>query len=281
MLRGHAEPFFVFSREFYHPADHVAGLSAAAVARFEADSRRFPAPAYEEASLLWRNSSWRVPSPDERAMMMGIPPSAVAAVPVPEPKRSQVRNSLLGNGFHLPCVMCLMCMLLSISEAKPMLSRFSPKHELRAKLQHTLWEPGYLEHFPGLLGPSEVLEIMRLQFDKVHVCDSVWSVVGQNLQTCNLWLPQAFTAFQRSRGQPWQHLPPRPLLARDRATIFAGNSGQRYASDTSKGLDHLLPPGLGKEEHIVEATRLPSPFDPKPWPEADIFLVRNFARVGA
>ena len=52
VLRGLAKPFFVFSREFYHPCDHLGGTSAAAVDRFHADCRRFPVPAYEESSLL-------------------------------------------------------------------------------------------------------------------------------------------------------------------------------------------------------------------------------------
>ena len=49
-------------------------------------------------------------------------------------------------------------------------------------------------------------------------------------------------------------------------------SGQRYPSDSAKGLDFLLPPGLGKNEHISHSLRLPSPFEPKPWPERDILL---------
>ena len=138
-MRGLAQPFFVFSREFYHPCDHLDGASASAIERFHADSRSFPAPAYEESSLLWRNSDWRVPSPEERSMMMAIPISATAAVGGPEPRRTQVHNSLLGNGFHLPSIMCLLCVLIAVSEAKPVLLRFSPKDALTEKLQHSLW----------------------------------------------------------------------------------------------------------------------------------------------
>ena len=177
-----------------------------------------------------------------------------------------MRNSLIGNGFHLPSLMCLLLMLISINEAKPVVSRFSTVDCLAAKLQHSLWEPGFLTNFPGMLSAPEVVEVMRLQFDQVQIAQPVWCAVEKNLSQCNLELPQAFAAFQRGRGQSWDHLPPRPLRARDRAEIFAGNSGQRYASDTSKGLDHLLPPGLGKEGHLHEAMRLPSPFRPKPWP---------------
>ncbi|CAE7839424.1 unnamed protein product [Symbiodinium sp. CCMP2592] len=207
VLRGLAKPFFVFTREFFHPLDQCQGSSAAAVQRFHADSRRFPAAAYEEASLLWRQSEWRVPAPDERSMMMG-------------------------DGYPA-----------------------------------------------GVNSWGSVVNLLRLQFDRVVIPENVWALTGQNLECCNLRLPQAFAAFQRGRGQQWHHLPPRPLLARDRAEIFAGNSGQRYASDTSKGLDHLLPPGLGKSAHMSEAMRLPSPFAAKPWPEADISFLNETLRV--
>ena len=265
----------VFSREFFHPADHLQGASPEAVDRFFADSRRFPVPAYEEANLVWRQSEWRVPSPSERSMMMGAPSSATAAVQDREPRRTQIRNSLIGNGFHIPCI--FMCMLVHLCEAKPVLCRFSPHDELAERLQHTLWQPGFLESFLGLLDSDGVVDLLRFQFRTLPVKEHVWAEVSRNLKQCNLGLPQAFTAFQRGRGQPWCNLPPLPMRARDRAQIFAGNTGQRYASDTSKGLDHLLPPGLGKEQHISQAKLLQSPFAAKPWPEDDIaFLAESF-----
>ena len=202
--------------------------------------------------------------------MMGLPVSAAASVSDTEPRRAQVRNSLIGNGFHLPCVMCLMCMLIAVCEAKPVVSRFCPSDQLASKVQRSLWEPGFLETFP-----------LRLQFDRVYIPESVWTKVSRNLTQCNLWLPQAFFAFQRGRGKPWEVLPPVPLRARDRAQIFAGNSGQRYASDTSKGLDHLLKPGLGKgkEGHMAQAMELQSSFAAQSWPEDDVAFLAESIRV--
>eukprot|EP00439_Symbiodinium_sp_Y106_P015209 s167_g2.t1 len=278
-MQGSANAFFVFSREFFHPCDNMKGATPAAIDRFRADSRRFPAQAYEEGSLVWRQNEWRVPSTGELSMMLGIPLSATAAVPDPEPRRTQVRNSLLGSGFHLPCIMCLMCMLLSLCEAKPTLSRFCPKDVLAAKVQHPLWEPGFLERFSDLFGPAELVDSMRFQFQELQVRDQVWDAVHRNLELCNLSLPQAFFAFQRGRGKPWQVLAPLPLRARDRAQIFAGNTGQRYSSDSSKGLDHLLPPGLGKAGHMSQALELQSPFTAKPWPEDDITFLAETIRV--
>ena len=131
-----------FTREFFHPPDRVPQVSPAAAQRFFEDGRRFPASAYEEHSLLWRSSSWRVPSPAERSMMLGVPASATAAVDLEGPRRTQVRNSLLGNGFHIPSIMCILSLLVCLCDAKPRLLQPSPDWELRARLHHTVWEPG-------------------------------------------------------------------------------------------------------------------------------------------
>ena len=70
------------------------------------------------------------------------------------------------------------------------------------------------------------------------------------------------------------------MWGRERTAIYAGLTGQRYASNSAKGLDHLFQPGLGKEAHIAAALKLPSPFDPRPWPgpEPDVeFVVQAVA----
>ena len=84
--------------------------------------------------------------------------------------------------------------------------------------------------------------------------------------------------WRRLRQEPWSLLGPTPVWGRERTAIYAGLTGQRYASNSAKGLDHLLQPGLGKEAHIAAALKLPSPFDPRPWPEPDVeFVVQAVA----
>ena len=51
------------------------------------------------------------------------------------------------------------------------------------------------------------------------------------------------------------------------------------AAQSARGLDHLLPPGLGKEEHIAASLVLPSPFSPRDWPEEDVAFVLGGIRV--
>ncbi|CAE7864667.1 unnamed protein product [Symbiodinium necroappetens] len=212
-------------------------------------------------------------------MMLGVPASATAAVDLEGPRRTQVRNSLLGNGFHIPSIMCILSLLVCLCDAKPRLLQPSPDWELRARLHHTVWEPGFLESLPDLLGPEDVVRDMRSQFPRIPVPDSVWHDVSRRLHSCNLLLPQAFTAFARGRGLQWDVLPPHALSARDRTRVFAGNGGQRFSSESARGLDFVLPPGLGKHDHMRHAAELPSPFAPRPWPEVDVAFVAESIRV--
>ena len=96
---------------------------------------------------------------------------------------------------------------------------------------------------------------------------------------CRLPQLQAFSAWCRLRGLPWKQLGPTPVFGKQRTKFFAGTSGQRYPSDSSRGLDHLLPPGLGPEEHMKASSALPSPFAPADWPELDVSFVVDSIRI--
>ena len=104
--------------------------------------------------------------------------------------------------------------------------------------------------------------------------DVAWQQVHERLAACGLVSLQAYPMRRRLRQEPWEMLGPVPIWGRMRSAIFAGLTGQRYPSSSAKGLDHLLPPGLGKEEHVAQAKRLPSsPFHPADWPEPDVSFV--------
>lgn len=90
----------------------------AAATRFYQDDRRFPAPAYEEGSLFWRGADWRTPLPMERLQMMGWPAGAVDHVEGPALKKRQVQNSFIGNGFHLPTLLAVLCFLPGLMASK-------------------------------------------------------------------------------------------------------------------------------------------------------------------
>ena len=59
-----------------------------------------------------------IPLPEERCQMMGLPPGCVAAVKGSPPARRAAQNSLIGNGFHIPTIMALLCMMPALLDAK-------------------------------------------------------------------------------------------------------------------------------------------------------------------
>ena len=264
-----------FTREFRHPTDRVSQATPGAAGRFEADHRRFPPTAYEERSLLWRGDLWRVPSPAERAEVMGFPPGLLRPVAGTQDQRVQIQNSLVGNGFHIPSIMLLLCLLPQLLQAKFVAPHLDDAQEvaLLGRLEGTVWQPGRIDTFPGLLDASQLVPEIQSQFLAFPFPESLRSQITARLQTCRLSWLQFFTAWMRSRDNDWMCLGPTLILPRDRSKLFAGLGTQRYPGDSKRGLDHLLAPGLGKEAHIAEAGLLPSPFAPSPWPEPDIQFV--------
>ena len=268
--------FHPFTREFYHPADRTGQSSAQAVARFFHDQCRFPPSAYEEHSLVWRGQTWRTPTPSERCQAMGLPPSAVSAVEGPQPRRHQAQNSLIGNGFHLPSILAILCFLpqlLAVKIPQPIID--IEETSLKNRLAGTIWEPGRIDTFPDLLQETEVVASLQDLFQALAVEPATWDDVRHRLSHSSLRRLQYYAAWCRMQGRTWLTLGPVPITAKDRTAIFAGLSGQRYAASSSRGLDHLLPPGLGPEGHMTASAALPSPFLPRAWPEPDItFLVQ-------
>ena len=102
-------------REFLHPEDRLEDASAEARKRFFEDKKRFPPAAYEAHNLTWKGEEWRQLLPSERCRIMGMPRGYVD--PAGEEgqwyKTRAVRNSLVGNSYHVPSVMMFMYVLLS------------------------------------------------------------------------------------------------------------------------------------------------------------------------
>eukprot|EP00434_Breviolum_minutum_P039847 symbB.v1.2.035390.t1/scaffold4753.1/size44016/3 len=275
MAQGGRGGFHTFTREFYHPDDRVPSCSPEAAERFYADSRRFPPGSYESHSLLWRRDEWRQPNSAERCATMCIPPAAVMSVNTPPAKREQQRNSLIGNGFHIPSIMILLTLLPHLLQAKFVHPTIDPGDGvLQARLQGTVWEPGRLDVWPHLLDAADVVRLLPTCFAHLALPDELLLQVHHRLAHCRLSRLQEFAVWQQMRGEPVASSGPTPIFGRDRTFIYSGLSGQRYPSSSSRGLDHLLPPGLGVEAHMTQSALLPSPFKAKPWPEADVcFMV--------
>ena len=260
-----------FTREFKHPTDRVGSASPGAASRFEQDQRRFPPGSYEEGSLVWRDEHWRQPSVLERCQLMGIPPSVLDSVPGPPERRRQVQNSLIGNGFHLPSIMLLLCLLPQLLEGKiptPVLDY--EEQALVARLDNTVWAPGRLR---GLLTASDVCDSLSVCFPSIQIPLDILHLVQARLNVCELHELQGFSAWCRLRQLPWDQLGPVHVQGKLKSALYAGLGTQRFSGNSSRGLDHLLPPGLGKEDHILQSAGLPSPFRPIPWPDLDVQYV--------
>ncbi len=144
---------------------------------------------------------------------------------------------------------------------------------LKMRLEGTIWEPGRIESFPGLKDASAVCGDLQSAFRSLPVDPCIWPTICHRLQVCQLKRLQIFVAWVRMRGQPWQTLGPIPMQGRDKSLLLAGLGGQRYSGSSTRGLDHVLPPGLSKEEHILQSGQLPNPFSPQDWMELDIAFV--------
>ena len=268
-----------FTREFLHPSDRVASVSPSAAERFVSDSKRFPPGAYEAPSLAWKGPSWRTLSPGERAQILGVPPECLSRVPGHSELKTQRQNSILGNGFHLFSIVALFSMLPQILGTKLPPIPDAAEVDLLARCVHTVWEPGRLEQFHGLLSADEVIFQMQSMFPRCHIPESVWLCTRSRLVHCDLTALQAYAAWCQLRQLGTECLGPQPLLRADRARLFAGMGGQRHPADSSRGLDHLLPAGLGKLEHVRRSRLLPSPFSFQSWPKADIGFVLDLICV--
>ena len=110
----------------------------------------------------------------------------------------EIRNSLMGNGFHLPSAMFFFVLLSQC--VQPSASVFAwtmrdkEEQHLKTKLQGTVWEPGKLANFPGVLNGTQILQQMlpMLVVDTEEVPD--FTAVGQALDKLPLWQLQAYWA---------------------------------------------------------------------------------------
>ena len=263
-----------FTREFFHPDDRTKEAEPEAVQRFYEDSRRFPPSAYSSNNLVWDQSTWRQPSPQERLQMMGFPAATLASVQGPTPVKCQRQNSIVGNGFHIPMIVALFCLMPSLLQAKLVQQPVGyTELGLRERVAGTIWEPGRLRSFPGLWDAPQIIHDMQHMLSDFPVHDSVWQEVRTGLQHIDVQQLQGFSAWALGKGLGPEEWGPNPLHRRHRVEVYAGITGQRYPGTSAKGLDHLLKPGLGKEEHIRQALEVASPFQLKPWPEGDVEFV--------
>ena len=254
---------FTFTTEFPHPLDDDHMASAQAVARFREDSGRFPVEAYEDISLAWRQGEWRTLTPSERAAIHCLPPDSVSTSTlhhVHRDRRTMVRNSWVGNGFHIPSLVIVLLLLTAGVRAAPPLQCVFEQH-LRETVHGSPFDDSALRAFPGQRSVDQVVDDVRAILADCPGCsEAPWHKVRNRLRGHEIHSLFAFKLFLWHRGLDESTEGPAWLGQRNRALLQAAVGKQRAAGDSKKGLDHLLPPGLAKHEHIRLACSMPSPF---------------------
>eukprot|EP00974_Lingulodinium_polyedra_P123916 11188564-Lingulodinium_polyedra.AAC.1 len=92
---------------------------------------------------------------------------------------------------------------------------------------------------------------------------------------------QVFWAYLGGAGPQAEVLGPDWAAQKHRALAQAAAGAQRAPGSSTRGLDHMFPPGLGKEAHIARATAAGSPFDAKLPVDRDVqFAAATMAALG-
>ena len=253
---------YTFTRELRHPDDRTSRASSAAVARFETDHRRYPPDSYEERNLVWRGQEWRTWSSSERAQAMGLPPDLLKSFDEfdePVAVQNVGRCSAVGNNFHIPSLMAVLLILFQLlMPVEPRRPPAGAEMDLARRMSGTCFAPGCVDSLPGILSSADIAASMRHQLQDVKVDEDVWKQLEQQLSQVRVEELQCFTAFQLIRNRPTDVLGPTWASQRQRAYAPAASGRQRAAAASKRGLDLLLPPGLGTAKHIEHALELPT-----------------------
>ena len=270
---------YPFTREFYHPTDQTSGVSKVAVKRFFDDNRRFPPGAYEDHCIVWKAGAWRTLDHEERCEVMCWPVGCVEGVQQQTSHQHfrATANSLGGNGLHLPTIMLAFVLLLQTASGCVLpghLPYARMESDLRGLVANTVWQPGFVESFPGVLMAEQLWGYVRSIFHEPQYHRLPWTSVGKQFVRCNV----VFAVLHG--GDPLEH-GPGWVAQRLVAQALQALGTQRAASSSTRGLHPLLPPGLGPSAHMQQAFQLANPFNSDAVVDMDVdFVAQASARLG-
>ena len=80
----------------------------------------FPVLAYEEAGSVWKQEEWRQFDLEDRAVLQGMPLAVIEAIAVQieQVKVTQIKNTVVGLGFHIPSVLLALLMLFQLQPTR-------------------------------------------------------------------------------------------------------------------------------------------------------------------
>ena len=135
-----------------------------------------------------------------------------------------------------------------------------PESQLRALVRRTVWEPGLVQAYPGVLTAASLADRIVSRFSASGITFDISSSLVVALQKVDLAALQVFWVFTALKGSlvhvqgpDW----PQQVL---RAETSVAHGVQRGCGASKFALPPLHPRGLSKEGHIAASAKTPSPF---------------------
>ena len=131
----------------------LEGASDAARQRWMEDRYRFQVYQYEDHNLLWHQGSWRLPTLEEREVLMGFDRGYISSALSPkltESERFNIGCGMIGNTFHVPSIMMVCHSLLKLLD-----KNVSPRC-LTTMLDNKRIAPGGWADFPTFTSSNAV-----------------------------------------------------------------------------------------------------------------------------
>ena len=122
------------------------------------------------------------------------------------------------------------------------------------------FDPAKYQHHRMLLQAEDIVQDIADQLQNLGLAKKVYEQLKRNLLAVDLAPLQLYYLWISDRGYTELEARPTWRPQRERALAAAGMGMQRAPGGSTRGLDHLLPPGMGVEIHVQMARRLPSPF---------------------
>ena len=261
-----------FVREYFRTwEESFTDASPGAQARRKQDDSRFPPRSYEMQNMVGKGDHLRVPNHRERLAMHALPPNILDELPQGNKSREQLeacKNSLASSGGHLASTMLFMFILLQLAQpTEGKLARaaarfhFAPgESDLSRRTHNTVFQMKGMPHFPGLMSQEALLCDMQEQFKPLQFPKDLKEKFLKTKLDISVSRMQCYWVWTQMRRQERGNQGPDWTGQKRRGLMAASLGSQRYPGASKRGLDHIIKPGLGKEEHARQALRLESPF---------------------
>ena len=179
-------------------------------------------------------------------------------------KAEAVRNSAIGNGFHIPSVMMAFVLLFQLAPAAATVGYSMTDIDedmLRQRVSGTPFDTQTLVAHPRIIKVPTLIEDMQLMLPMLPATHAAWAKASSSLCLVDTAGLQCFSVYLHLRGEANLEQGPFWRMQKHRARTAASLGHQRAVADSRRGLDHMFPPGLGIDQHIKSATTQGSPFE--------------------